>query len=164
MSRHSFRLIPLIYPHCKAQTNPFRQPMANRWGVTSVWRIDRIWAWLLPVIVISLAASELGDCCNVLKMIVSIAWGHFWDNYTTTSFSNKRFIIPTLLKENTGNGFDHFEFYRRKEPTSQSADFPRSIPVEHNNASKLHVFMWLVVLTMCEVTHTLPEWMRETNS
>ena len=73
------------------------------------------------------------------------------------SRETKVFTIPTLLKENTGNGFDHFEIYQRKEPTSQSADFPRSIPVEHNNASKLHVFMWLVVLTMCEVTHTLPE-------
>ena len=80
------------------------------------------------------------------------------------SRETKVFTIPTLLKENTGNGFDHFEFYQRKEPTSQSADFPRSISVEHNYVSKLHVFMWLVVLTMSEVTHTLLEWMMETNS
>ena len=60
------------------------------------------------------------------------------------SRETKVFTIPTLLKENTGNGLDHFEFYQRKEPTSQSADFPRSISVEHNYASKLHVFMWLV--------------------
>ena len=60
------------------------------------------------------------------------------------SRETKVFTIPTLLKENTGNGLDHFEFYQRKEPTSQSADFPWSISVEHNYASKLHVFMWLV--------------------
>ena len=60
------------------------------------------------------------------------------------SRETKVFTIPTLLKENTGIGFDHFEFYQRKEPTSQSADFPRSISVEHNYASNLHVFMWLV--------------------
>ena len=70
-----------------------------------------------------------------------------------TSFNSERFTILTLLKENTGNGFDHFEFYQRKEPTSQSADFPRSISAEHNYASKLHVFMWFVVLNMSEVTH-----------
>ena len=40
------------------------------------------------------------------------------------SRETKVFTIPTLLKENTGNGLDHFEFYQRKEPTSQSADFP----------------------------------------
>ena len=48
------------------------------------------------------------------------------------SRETKVFTIPTLLKENTGNGFDHFEFYQRKEPTSQSVDIPRSISVEHN--------------------------------
>lgn len=86
--------------------------------------------------------KEVLSCTNALHFSISRAeqeGGRGRDSRET-----KVFTIHTLLKENTGNGFDHFEFYQRKEPTSQSADFPRSISVEHNYASKLHVFMWLV--------------------